>query len=173
VAALAMVIAVAIPITERASHRREARAAREDRARSARRDAELRRVQRPHAATLAAERGDRGALVRGLESRILADARSRNRSGELPDRVAKVRCAPFTAGTAPRRPGIAILECLALTPGATGRLATGYPFRARLDVPRGTVAWCRNVLPPAHPDEPDQVAVGLSTRCTGERPLRR
>jgi hypothetical protein len=173
VAALAVIVAVAIPITERASDRRDARAAREVRARAAAREAELRRVQRPHGATVSADRGDRLALVRGLESRVLADARERHRAGELPDRVSKVRCAPFTAGTAPRRPGVAILECVALTPGATGRLATGYPFRARVEVAPGTMAWCRNVLPPAHPDEPHQVSVGLSPRCTGERPISR
>jgi hypothetical protein len=173
VVALAVVVAVAIPITERASDRREARAAREVRARAAAREAELRRVQRPHGATVTADRGDLHALERALESRVLADAHERNRTGELPDRVKAVRCAPFTAGTAPRRPGVAILECVALTPGATGRLLTGYPFRARVDVTRGTLAWCRNILPPAHPDEPHQVSVGLSPRCTGERAVSR
>ena len=161
---LAGTIAVALPLLLDAQSERAARDAARERALRGERRREVARVQLPRSAAVPAGRGRSAGLTRALEARVLADARARRRTGELPDAATSARCRPFAASNAPPRSGVLILECLAYTGG--GR--TAYLFRARAVIPTGVITWCRNVLPPAHPDSAGQTPVALSTRCTGE-----
>ena len=74
-----------------------------------------------------------------------------------------MRCDLRTADEPLLRPDEVPFDCLAVKRGAA-QAATGYPFRAVIDVPQGHITWCRDI-----PQEPGGEILALSSRCTGRR----
>ena len=117
----------------------------------------------------------RPALVRRLETALLADAHERVERGELERNVQRVECEPYPR-TAPRReaeldPALRSgrYHCLAVTRDIVGTHegTLGYPFFARIRYGTGHLAWCKiNPIPgeQAVPD-PRRVAT-LPKGCT-------
>ena len=164
-----------------AEEERRATAARERR----KREAVLTRVERGAGPASRGLEGSaalraRRALVAALEADVLADARSRLRTGELRarGRFRFARCARFPKGLDARPPQddlalrVARYECLAVlsvverSERTTGALI-GRPFRARVEFPTGRYAWCMVVQRPGELSASAELARDLPRACGG------
>ncbi|MEA2289490.1 MAG: hypothetical protein QOD55_1487 [Solirubrobacteraceae bacterium] len=115
---------------------------------------------RPRAGAGRAQRlAARAALVRRVEAEITADARARDRAGELDGPIGATECGPFLRGpdavpddrVLAKRVGrydcVAVKADIRRDGTSVGRL--GYPFVAAVDFARFTFVWCRNTPPPS------------------------
>lgn len=145
----------------------------------------LARIQAPHegavgdlrpspSASPAQRRAARAALVTAVEDAITADARARERAGELDGPIGGTECGPIA-----RRPDaipddrvlskrIGRYDCVAVKADvvkggqSVGRL--GHPFVAALDFDRFSYVYCRNT-PPQSERGKVLVSVRLDRRC--------
>jgi len=146
---LVAVTVAAIVLVPRISETKRERAERE-RSEAAAAMAERRRrliaEQQPHRGR-SGPSASRGAVLGDLEGAILADAKARAASGELPRPPAKrVQCKPL-AGSDPAATRVAY-DCLAVTsdlPSIEGspQGVLGHPFRAVADYSTGRFTWCK------------------------------
>ena len=181
VAALALLavaaIAAAWPSVVRdreAGERQRARIAAADKAASLR---ALREDQRPRHALLAPavkrrisaagglEAAPAAALVATrLESAVARDVRARIAAGKLEGpALLRTSCEPVRD----RSRGGADYNCFALTGRSRGGgrvLQSGYRFSARAQLPRGTLAWCKENPRPLHPTS-FVLSVPISPEC--------
>ena len=151
---LFVIVAVAVLVPSISSSRHE-RTVAEQRAAAAQREPQLRRLQaeqRPHFARSTA--GARAGVMTDLSASILADARGRVASHQLPGPILRVECEPFprtVGGTPPERdPSVRSgrYACVAVTAdiarsagGEAG--AIGHPYRAMVDFRTGRYAYCK------------------------------
>lgn len=187
-AVLAALAAFAIPRIDRSKERS---AARERRLAAQHQAVERRRViaeQRPVSGRAprpagplspASELRARQALLRIVERRITADARSRAAAGKLQGRALRTDCAPAPS-TVERLGAERVLsrrrdayDCLAVTreirPTKTNKAgALGYPFRAVVDFRRFRFAWCKTNPLPGERAVPDPRRIPpLPRACAG------
>jgi hypothetical protein len=169
-------IAVAWPYVQRdrrAGERERAATAAQHRAASLR---ALREDQRPRHATLDAAllarvRTEGGleataaasAVSTQLESALARDVQHRIDTGKLDGPLLSTTCEPVAV----RSRNGANFNCFALTARTdTGDrvLEEGYRFSARAQLPRGTLAWCKENPPPLHPTS-FVLSVPISPEC--------
>jgi hypothetical protein len=122
--------------------------------------------QRPHHGSAPAGSG-RAAIVAGLQSAILSDARSRVATGDLPGpRAKRADCEPVQHG----RPGkylcLAVTSELPVTDTTVGG-AVGHPFSAIVDYKTGRFTWCKVSGRPGEQSITEKFVVKLPRECGG------
>jgi hypothetical protein len=181
VALAVVVVLVVAPAIDSSKQTAAERRAQEAAERKARRDAEVRRDQRPRTGgdpELAPARtpAERRQLVAGVERAITTDANARFADGTVDSRTRSTSCDPFLGGArAEEDPSVtrAAYDCTALIreitgQGRTGRL--GYPFRAILDFEAATWTFCKVNPIPSEQSLPDpRTVVPLPEECEAPR----
>lgn len=108
----------------------------------------------------------RAALYGRAQAAVLADARARAGAGTIQGPIRDLTCAPAPGTTGDAFDCTAVTDRIAATAQHSGG-ALGYPFRLKLDVRRGTFAWCKQnpvAGEQAVPDPRDVVALPRACR---------
>jgi hypothetical protein len=126
--------------------------------------------QRPRRATLSLPAGALpDEIARRVEPRVMADARTRVRSGTLEGPVEGTSCRPVSRT---QEAGWLVVTCLAerfreADAYRERDIVSGYRFRARVNLATGVATWCKENPRPLHPATGEFVVVELSPACTG------